>query len=231
FDLSFPFLESCINDVPQDLKTYYFENRIDNRQANDRVIDYRKREIVKRKLYAIGSECYRNVDDFFKNFSDIDNIKSVIQEYTGGIYLDTASSKKLIDMLWNEKGEKISEKMIGSHVDKFEDIDKVKREKEADSKISIEPWSDNGMFLIMMIKEYFKNGREQTVMRYKEIAGSHIRKAILYAFIMATGKNNIDYIFSREDRDLGKEIMEDIQNIIEDRDVEESLKHLRKFVP
>ncbi len=231
FDVSFPFLSSCVNDIPPDVKASYFETRIDNRQAIEKVKEFRKREIVRRGIYAIGSECFSSIDDFLRKFPDIEEIVNIAHEYSGGIYLETASSRKLIDILWNENGDKISEKIIGSHVEKFEDIDRIRKEIDADRKISIDPWSDNGMFLITMIRDYFKNGREQTVMRYKESASSHIKKAILFAFVTATGKNNIDYIFSNEDKNLGKEIVYDIKNIIDDNDVEESLKHLRKFVP
>lgn len=96
-----------------------------------------------------------------------------------------------MDLLWPEIGEEISRDKAGMDFKSFQDMQSYLMRESRKGKVTFEPWSPDSAFLADLIKQSQEQGVNNAILQFKDMARTHVQKAILYAFnIIAGGPHN-----------------------------------------
>lgn len=250
FKITSDFLEEQVQTIPNDALSSYFDGKIDDRQMMKRIVKSRVDDAVNRGYYIIGDSCFTSADDFLESFTEDvispDLLKEPLLEYGKGISMDTASTRKLLEILWQKSGSSIMQKMFpqldeqklkslkGSPVDRIESAKKLYFSEEVESSFNVEAWSKNAEYLVDLLKTYHKEGKMSAVRHgEKNLTSSPMVRAIFYAFLEAVGeKGNREWMFTPNEIDLGLKIRDQIKDLLTNvSDVNEKIVKLRAFIP
>ncbi|BAB60609.1 TVG1516240 [Thermoplasma volcanium GSS1] len=225
------FLEECSQpDISGDVRRY-LAGEYDDKYFLSKVIQERQSYIVKNGLYGIDQKCFDSIDSFISNIPGAMDYAPYLKRYSKGIYLEAPALGKLMDLLWPEIGEEISRDKAGMDFKSFQDMQSYLMRESRKGKVTFEPWSPDSAFLADLIKQSQEQGVNNAILQFKDMARTHVQKAILYAFNIIAGGPTIGYVFSDDDVVLGNEVKGIIELIVKGESVEENLKKLRAYIP
>ncbi len=250
FIISSDYLEGHVSTVPQDSLAAYFNGKIDDRQMIKKIARHRIDQAVNNGLYVIGDSCYDNAEDFLAEFTE-DSIspellREPVIEYGKGIYLESPSSRKLLEILWQKSGDSIIKNMFpemeeskikslkGSPLDRIESARRLYFSEEIESSFDVQPWSKNAQYLVDLLKKYHKEGKAIAVREGERmLTNSTIVRAIYYGFLEAVGeKENKEWMFTPNEIDLGMKMKDHIAELLSNvSDVNEKIANLKSFIP
>lgn len=250
FTIGCDYIEDHVKTVPNDALSSYFDGRIDDRQMIKRIVKKRVEDAINSGLYIIGDVCYTDVDEFLSRFDDEiispDLLRDPLLDYEKGMALETASTRKLLENLWQKSGNAIMKQMFpdldeqklrslkGSPVDRIESARKLYYSEEVESSFNVEAWSKNAQFLLDLLKRYHKEGKMMAVREgEKSLTNSPIVRAIFYGFLEAVGeKGNREWMFTPNEIDLGLKMKDRIRELLTNvSNVNEKLESLKSFIP
>ncbi|CAC12544.1 hypothetical protein [Thermoplasma acidophilum] len=221
----------CAGPDDPDLKRRYLAGEIDDRHMVDMIAAGRRSRIVKSGRYAIGYSCYDGMESFLSAIDGSEEYAEFLKKYQYGIYLETPSLAKLMEIVWPSLGQEISEARIGRYAKSFSEMLSARSQLEGDRGVGFEAWSEDSQFLVDLIRTYRASGVQAAVMIMRDRAKNHIQRAMLYAFTMCVGGTSVGYIFDEDDRKLGAEIAGYVRSLAMSENLEENLARIRAYVP
>lgn len=250
FSISSDFLEDYVSTVPEDALASYFNGKIDDRQMIKKIVKHKIDAAVAKGLFIIGDYCYTDVDEFTSQFDDetisSELLKEPVEEYGRGIYLETPSTRKLLEILWQKSGDSIIRKMFpdmdegkikslkGSPLDRIDSARRVYFSDEIESSFDVQPWSKNAQYLVDLLKKYHKEGKENAIREGERLlTNSPIIRAIFYGFLEALGeKENREWMFTQNEIDLGTKMKDQIREMLTNvSDVNRKIVNLKSYIP
>lgn len=251
FRISSDFMAGCIDSIPNDALVNYFSGKIDNRKFIRKIIDHRINEGTRQGRYMISDTCYDSAEAFLEQFEDdfIDTgiLIEPLVSYGKGIYLESNSIRKLLEILWPTSGqdilrsvfpnmdEKTLKSLKGSPIDQIEAGRRSFAIAEVDSLITVKPWSRNSEFLIQLIKDYFKSGKDLAIRNAeRSLKSSSGSKSIFYAFLKALNElDNREWLFSSNEEDLGSKMLDSFLRILNKKseDINREIAEMKPYVP
>lgn len=251
FEISSPFIEDHVRDIPGDALREYFTGKADNKKLIRSIVHFRTQEAVRRKLFVIGDNCYSDVDEFLGKFKeeefDLSTLKGPLQSMDKGVSLDSESLRKLLEILWPsyrddimghlfpDMDSKTMKSLKGNPMDQIESARRFYRTEEVEKAFTLEPWSKNAEYLISIVKDYFKSGKAESIRNAEKGSQiSSITKSIFYSFLVSLGETyNKEWQFSDHERDLGSKIQGFMDRIIkgETEDINEEILAMKPYVP
>ncbi|KAA8921911.1 hypothetical protein [Thermoplasma sp.] len=221
----------CAGPDDASIKNRYLAGEIDDRHAIDLITSGRKTRVVKSGKYAIGSACYDSLDSFLSAIDGSGEYSEFIRRYGSGIYLESPSLVKVMEIVWPVLGQDISQAKIGRYAKTFSEMISARSQLENGVSIGFEAWSEDSQFLADLIKAYRSGGVQSAVLSMRDRAKNHVQRSILYAFTAGVGGTSVGYIFDEDDRKLGTEISGYVGAIARSENVEENLKKIRAYIP
>lgn len=250
FSISSDYLEDFVKTVPEDATASYFNGKIDDRQMIKKIARHRIDEAVGQGMYVIGDMCYTDSDEFISQFTDDaispELLRDPVEEYGKGIYLETGSTRKLLEILWQKSGDRIIKKMFpdmddgkikslkGSPMDRIESARKLYNSDEIESSFDVEPWSKNAQYLVDLLKKYHKEGKDNAIREGERmLTNSPIVKAIYYGFLESVGETeNKEWMFTPNEIDLGTKMKDLIRELLTNvSEVNEKIVNLKSYIP
>lgn len=244
------YLEEDVQSIPNEALPSYFDGKMDDRQLIKKIVKKRQEDAVNNGLYIIGDECYSDPDVFLSKFDDDiispSMLKDPLLEYGKGMALETASTRKLLEILWQKSGNAIMMQMFpdleesqikslkGSPIDRIESARKLYFSEEIESSFNVNAWSKNAQYLVDLLKKYHKEGKMMAVREgEKNLTNSPIVRAIFYGFLEAVGeKGNREWMFTPNEIDLGLKMKDRIKELLTNvSEVNEKIEGLRSFIP
>lgn len=250
FTIGSDYLEEHVKSVPDDALVSYFDGKIDDRQMIKKIARKRIDDAINSGLYIIGDTCYSDLDEFLSQFDEDvispDLLRDPLIDYEKGMALETASTRKLLEILWQKSGNSIMKQMFpdldeqkmkslkGSPIDRIESARKLYFSEEVESSFNVEAWSKNAQYLVDLLKKYHKEGKMMAVRDgEKNLTNSPIVRAIFFGFLEAVGeKGNREWMFTPNEVDLGLKMKDRIKELLTNvDDVNEKLESLKSFIP
>lgn len=251
FRVTSDFMSGCIDSIPNDALVNYFSNKLDNRKFVRKIIDHRINEGIKQGKFMISDSCFDSIEEFLQQFKEdaIENSHLIepLKSYGKGIYLESNSMRKLLEILWPTSGpdilrsvfpdmdEKTLRSLKGSPIDQIEGGRRTFAIAEIDSLITVEPWSRNSEFLIQAIKDYFKHGKEVAIRNAeKNLQTSTVTKSVFYAFLKVLNElGNKEWLFTSNEKDLGAKMISNLSRILnkEMEDLNAGILEMKPYVP
>lgn len=251
FQVTSPFIEEYIKDLPGDSIREYFTGKTDNRKLIRAIVHFRIQEAIRKRMFIIGDECYSDIDEFLNQFEDegidLNVLKGPLSGMDKGASLDSASLRKLLEILWPEYREeimgelfpeidsKILKSMKGNPMDQIESARKFYRKEEVEKVFTVEPWSKNSEYLVSILKDYFKNGKAEAIRNAeKGSQASSVTKSVFYSFLVSLDETyNKEWQFSDHERDLGSKIQAIMDRILKGKteNINEEILSMKPYVP
>lgn len=233
FSFKSEFLGDLMQDIPQQALSLYVAGKMNDRTFLREVHDYRISEAIRRGLYVIGDRGYTSTEEFVQDntfkYVPEEILIGALRDYGKGIYMDSFSERKVLEIIWSATGSEILRQMFpdsdksalsslkGSPMDQIDGIVERTRIAEIKSDIEVKAWSPDSQYLIDIIKNYFTLGKVKAIREAEKGTGnSNVRKAIFYTFLDCLGETrNREWQFSDTERDLSWKIKPYLSNILE----------------
>ena len=250
FTFESDFLGDYVHEFPQQSLSMYITGKINDRTFLREINDFRLSEAVKRGYFIIGEKCYTNRGEFVEDnafkYVPEEILKSALDRYGKGIYMDSFSERKVLETIWPSEGSAILKEMFpdisgstisslkGSPMDQIDGVNERTRIAEIKSDIEVKAWSQDSQYLIDIIKNYFTLGKEKSLREAEKAVGnSNVRKAIFYTFLDCLGESrNREWQFTDTDRDLAWKIKPYVSRILEKGSevISEEMENIRVFI-
>lgn len=250
FTISSDFLSDRVSTVPNDAVASYFNGKIDDRQMMRKIVRHRIDRAVDSGVYIIGEDAYDDADQFLEQFDkDVispELLKEPLLEYGKGIYLETPSIRKLLEILWKDSGDNIIREMFpeldekqvkslkGSPLDRIEGARRLTSSEEIEASFEVEAWSKNAQYLVDILKKFHKEGKSAAIREGERmLTSSPIVKAIYYAFLEAVDeKGNKEWMFTPNEVDLGMKMKDKVKELLTNvSNVNEKIESLKSYIP
>ncbi|WP_297215115.1 hypothetical protein [Thermoplasma sp.] len=229
-DLTSDFLD-CAGSDDRGLLGRYLSGDLDDRHLLDQIVSMRKSKVIRSGYYGIGSTCYDSLDSFISAIDGAQEYAEFLRDYGSGIYLESPSLAKLMEIVWPDIGDRISETVIGKPSRSFAEMVAARSQAENEVKLDFIPWSEDSRFLADLIRAYRSNGLQPAVMEMKDRAKNHVQRSILYAFTVGIGGTSVGYLFDDDDRKLGMEISDYVRGLANSENVDENIRRIRAYIP
>ncbi len=250
FSITVNYLREITDEIPSEILMDYFSGSLPSRDFIRKVIDIKRDVALKRGLYFIEDKTFGDPVEFLSAFEDQTFDPSLVlpllQEMDEGIYLDNASFRKLLEILWPKFGDRIAElyfpgvdlsrislKYTGDPLHYLSSIRRYLSYEEKENLLGVEPWSPDSAYLLDLLRKHMSKEPDELFRWAEENAVNMTRKGILYSYLLATGSaSSKDWLFNDTEKGLGRKIFPYVKEIIEGRteNLGEVWKTLRIYV-
>jgi len=228
------FLENLTSDIPQQLVSDYLSGKNNDRTFIRSVKDHRTRLAVSKGSYVVGSDGFKGVDDFLKNFTftvmDEATLREFLPRLGVGIAMDAFSERKVLEVLWPKFGGEILSRLYpeltdedrkllrGSPMEQIDTAASLIRMRSMRREMGVDPWSEDSAFLLEMVGKYFSHGSERLIKDgEREMGQSSQRRSIYLAIITAVGDAGAkDWMFTQSEKELAWKLLPYVRKIIQD---------------
>ncbi len=221
----------------------YLANKINTKEFLSKMRKYKISYAIQNKYYIIENVNY-SIDDFLDKLGFDSSIKPFIREKledeNKGIYLETASQRKIYEQMFPKYKHDIIKIMFnlddheigllkGNPMEIINAAADVKSKNKIKKKI-LEPWSENSKYLINLLVDYFNYGKNEAIKNgRKNLKNNIYEKSIYYSFLKSLNENE-EWLFSENEKFLGNKIYPYIKNVIDGQDVNEELNKIKMII-
>ena len=189
-------IEDILNKKPD--PSFYVKGRLTDEKFIENYKNMIKWEIEKRKIFVIAGKCYGNDVDMVMEILnpkewEREAIKEILKLEPNAIILEQPSAAKLLEK-YGASSSKLKREW---------------EEKKKEAKLSRLPSMEGGeitKFIDRMARAYKIEGNEGLIKQIKEEKMDVKKKAIAYAFLMASGSRIEEWKYSKMEREFGSSL-------------------------
>jgi hypothetical protein len=241
-DMPFKITSDFMDFIPdnQEIINEFIQKRLSTKQLIAHIKKDKVNYALKNNFYIIDFQQY-NIDEFLGKLEFDEKLKPFIKEKIAGkgFVLDSPSQRKVLEYLFPEYKNEIVKLMYdltdseiktlkGNPLEIMENAKLLSSKKSMKSEI-MDPWSENSRYLIDLITYYFNYGKSDSIQFGRKNMDNDIQKSIYYAFLKAIG-NDEEWMFTENQILLGKRIYVYINEMVNNKNVNEQLKKIKGII-
>ncbi len=238
------------SDIPKDALAKYYSNKSTDKAFLSEVISWRIGQASGKGVCFIGNKPYNSPAEFVKDVQtegvDPAIMEKYVELYGKGIRLESASFRKLLEIIWPEYGNDILRDVFPGITDS--DVDRMKgnplemitnhrrelRRRQLSESFAGKDWSPDSRFLFDLLTTLINDGYDAFARQAEKNTGtSRIRKAIVYAVDSILGKmGDKTWKYGQAEIDIGENVIPCMRDVVQGNlsNVDRMIECIRVYV-